>query len=100
MAQYKDGTYIVKDGELFEVQIDISRMMGAEVIHPALIDFKKKTNADRIRMMSDEELAEWYWWMLKYVQGYTDSRCALLDWLRKEADTCNNSEETCAAKLE
>ena len=44
------------------------------------------SNADRIRQMTDEELAEWYWWMLKYVQGYTDSRCALLDWLRKEAD--------------
>lgn len=42
----------------------------------------RKTNADRIRAMTDEELAEWYWWMLKYVQGYTDSRVALRDWLK------------------
>ena len=45
----------------------------------------KQTNADRIRAMTDEELAEWYWWMLRYVQGYTDSRVALLDWLKQEA---------------
>ncbi len=44
-----------------------------------------RTNADKIRAMTDEELAEWYWWMLKYVQGYTDSRVALLDWLKQEA---------------
>ena len=46
---------------------------------------KPQTNADRIRSMTDEELAEWYWWMLRYVQGYTDSRVALLDWLKQEA---------------
>lgn len=45
-----------------------------------------KTNADRIRAMTDEELAEWYWWMLRYVQGYTDSRVALLDWLKEAVD--------------
>ena len=44
-----------------------------------------QTNADRVRAMTDEELAEWYWWMLRYVQGYTDSRVALLDWLKQEA---------------
>ncbi len=43
-----------------------------------------KTNADRIRNMTDEELAEWYWWMLRYVQGYTDSRLALSEWLKEE----------------
>lgn len=42
------------------------------------------TNADRIRAMTDEELAEWYWWMLNYVRGATDSRTALLDWLKQE----------------
>ena len=29
-------------------------------------NWKPKTNADYVRSMSDEELAEWYWWMLKY----------------------------------
>ena len=45
---------------------------------------KVKTNADRIRSMTDEELAEWYWWMLRYVQGYTDSKLALSEWLKEE----------------
>lgn len=43
----------------------------------------RPTNADKVRAMTDEELADWYWWMLKYVQGYTDSRVALLDWLKQ-----------------
>lgn len=44
---------------------------------------KPQTNADRIRSMTDEEIAEWYWWMLRYVQGYTDSRLALSEWLKE-----------------
>lgn len=48
---------------------------------------KPITNADRIRSMTDEELAEWYWWMLRYVQGYTDSRVALRDWLKEGVET-------------
>ena len=43
-----------------------------------------KTNADHVRAMSDEELVEWYWWMLHYVQGYTDSRVALHEWLKQD----------------
>lgn len=46
------------------------------------------THADRVRAMSDDELEEWFWWMLKYVQGYTDSRCALRDWLKQKAEEC------------
>lgn len=42
------------------------------------------TNADHVRSMTDNELAEWYWWMLHYVQGYTDSRVALREWLKEE----------------
>lgn len=44
----------------------------------------KKTNADRIRAMTDEEISEWFWWMLDYIKSYTDSRIALIDWLKKE----------------
>lgn len=42
------------------------------------------TNADRIRSMTDDELAEWYWWMLYYVQSYTNSWVALRTWLKEE----------------
>ena len=50
--------------------------------------FAHATNYDRVMSKTPEELAEWFWWMLKYVQGYTDSRCALLDWLKQEAKRC------------
>lgn len=43
-----------------------------------------KTNADRVRRMTDEEINEWFWWMLKYSRGYTDSRVAVLEWLKAE----------------
>lgn len=45
------------------------------------------TNADRIRAWTDEEIADWFWWMLDYTKNYTDSRLALIDWLKKECDT-------------
>ena len=45
-----------------------------------------KTNADRIRAMSDEEISEWFWWMLDYTKCYTDSRLALIAWLKKEVE--------------
>ena len=50
-------------------------------------DWWRPTNADRIRAMTDEELAEWYWWMLHYVKGYTDSRAALREWLKQDYTT-------------
>ena len=58
-------------------------------IDPPVMDCPDKktppiTNADRVRSMTDKELAEWYWWMLHYVQGYTDSRVALREWLKEE----------------
>lgn len=42
-----------------------------------------KTNYEIVISKNPEELAEWFWWMLNYVQGYTDSRIALLDWLNQ-----------------
>lgn len=45
---------------------------------------KQINNGDNVRSMTNEQLAEWYWWMLKYVQNYTDSRIALIDWLNEE----------------
>lgn len=45
---------------------------------------KPITNADHIRSMPDDEIGEWYWWMLHYVQGYTDPRATLREWLKEE----------------
>lgn len=59
--------------------------------------FKPKTNADRIRMMTDEELAEKLTWIVPYCgdcparigngeECAKDCKKAWLEWLRKEAD--------------
>lgn len=42
------------------------------------------TNGDNVRHMTDEELSEWFWWMLHYVGNYTSSRVALEKWLKEE----------------
>lgn len=45
------------------------------------------TNADRIRAMSDEELADWAINKAPSIgKRYTDSRLGLLDWLQQPAE--------------
>lgn len=45
-----------------------------------------QTNADRIRAMTDEELANEIFYILDHVLWmYNDSRLGLLDWLKQEA---------------
>lgn len=47
------------------------------------VDTDPKTNADRIRAMSDEELASW----LEYEGGGACAEvCGWMDWLRKPAE--------------
>ena len=49
--------------------------------------WKPQTNADRIRTMIDEELADEIFYILNHVLWmYNDSRLGLLDWLKQEAD--------------
>ena len=48
---------------------------------------KPFTNADYVRQLTDDEISQWYWWMLHYVQGYTDSRIALREWLKQDHTT-------------
>lgn len=57
-----------------------------KILAEALAEFNKSTNADRIRAMTDEELAEW---IIKhdchtFLYGY-DPKDAVLDWLKQEA---------------
>ncbi len=44
------------------------------------------TNGDVVRHMTNEELAEWYWEMLRHLSGYTSSRVALINWLNEKTD--------------
>ena len=93
----KDGTYIVKDGVVYEVtpkiKMPISKrvnVMTGEVYYPS--------NADRIRSMSDEELAELWWECVDCGECPVHRDCRMtgqdckklaLDWLREEVN--NNS---------
>lgn len=53
---------------------------------------KKETNADRIRNMSDEELASWYVIKCEIMMGikcqkpYKTCKDCILDWLQSEAE--------------
>lgn len=48
---------------------------------------KTRTNADRIRVMNNEELCDEYFRILNHVLGrYTDSRAGLLEWLNQPAE--------------
>lgn len=52
-----------------------------------VFNHNKKTNGDRIRAMSDEELADWAInKALNIGKCYTDSRLGLLDWLQQPAE--------------
>lgn len=64
--------------------------MGEVKDYPPYLDYPKprktKTNADRIRAMSDEGIEDWYWWMHKEMMRYTDSRVFVHDWLKAPAE--------------
>ena len=48
---------------------------------------EKKTNADRIRAMTDEELADWVWGAETAGRAYgLLGKKAWLDWLKEECD--------------
>ena len=51
----------------------------------ALFKPKPQTNADKIRAMSDEELAEWVWGVETSGRAYGPrGKKAWLDWLKRE----------------
>ena len=82
----EDGVYIVKDGVLYEItpkiQMPFSKrvnVMTGEVYYPS--------NADRIRAMTGEELAEWIAKDLiePGYDTYDRTYQWWLTWLKKEA---------------
>ena len=52
--------------------------------HSYIDKYKPKTNAGRIRNMSDEELADWLSYMCDFEKN--DSYGELLEWLQSEAE--------------
>ena len=54
---------------------------------PVVVNAKRKplTNADKIRSMSDEELAEWLCDIAGWLPMYEGKMHPILDWLKQEA---------------
>lgn len=79
----EDGIYIVKAGETYKItpKIEIPfakrvNIMTGEIYYPS--------NADRIRQMTDEELADMFWEFLtdsQFKNPYRE-KAELLDWLK------------------
>ena len=51
-------------------------------------EYETPSNADRIRRMSDEELAEFLWdeWMYRIICDKMDTKESMLKWLMKEVE--------------
>lgn len=82
MAIFEDGVYAVKNGDMYKITLPEPVFKGAKTIK---LQLRPETNADRIRSMTDEELADeilsWFNW-LNAVE-WDDNR--ILDWLKQEA---------------
>ena len=55
-----------------------------KMLNEALKQLEKKTNADRIRAMTDEELADEFIRIYNQLPRYTDSWLWLREWLKQE----------------
>lgn len=90
-----DGWYLVKDGMTYRVDVPIAKMRFTKSINILTGEVHYPSNADRIRSMSDEELADW---LGVYCNGKTAQEVGKpcvsdmgsceecwLDWLRQEA---------------
>ena len=90
MAIIDDGIYAVRDGNMYKIIVPEPRFPGAKTVK---IRLRPETNAERIRSMTDEELAQVLRnpcdiadhcpteWCKERNCGY---QCAL-DWLKQEA---------------
>lgn len=59
LANVDDGWYLVKDGITYRVEVPINKMRLTKSINIFTGEVRYPSNADRIRSMTDEELAEW-----------------------------------------
>lgn len=74
-----------------EMKVDLGRAFGVEraieIVNELAEEYKPKTNADKIRTMNDEELAEWLFKhdTITYCHGRLNTE-ELLQWLQSEAE--------------
>ena len=61
-----DGVYIVKHGITYKIEVPVDKMRFTKRINVLTGEVYYPSNADRIRSMTDEELAEWIAKVLTY----------------------------------
>ena len=94
-----DGVYIVRDKRLYKVDFYEPIFENCKTVKVEIPNFEvlPMTNADRIRAMSDEELAEFFedWFSCGIMRHgcfantkdcSLDCKRAWLDWLKKEVE--------------
>ena len=81
-----DGWYLVKDGITYKVEVTIKKWRFTKSINILTGEVYYPSNADRIRSMSDEELAEWLCDIAGWLPMYEGKMHPILDWLREEAE--------------
>ena len=82
-----DGFYLVKNGITYKVDLPMDKTRFTKRINILTGEVYYPSNADRIRSMTDEELAEW-------ITELTD--CTVYPHTRKDAP-CVSIGQTCAA---
>lgn len=90
MAIFEDGVYAVKNGDMYKITLPEPVFKGAKTIK---LQLRPETNADRIRAMTDEELAQVVRNPCDIVDHYPAGWCkerncgykCALEWLKQEA---------------
>ena len=87
-----DGTYTVKDGIIYSIKLPIG-MKPSKSINIMTGEIHYTTNADRIRMMTDEELMEFIedpnvrpWYRCGECKWESCKECCF-EWLKQEVET-------------
>lgn len=94
-----DGWYLVKDGMTYRVDVPIKKMRFTKSVNILTGEVYYPSNADRIRDMTDEELAELFMQEYDGADSFTcpvphpcppekEASCreCFLDWLKEETD--------------
>ena len=77
------GAWLNGEDDLPEICVECNYAPG----YPSKWEEKRITNADRIRAMSDEELASWALYAAQTIgMRYSNSLLGLVDWLKQPAE--------------
>ena len=94
MKFLEDGTYIIRFGKLYRVEFPKSFLDECQKVEIPNWKAIPVTNAQKIRSMTDEELAELWWEHVDCGECPVHSECKMigqdcirlaLDWLKEEA---------------